>query len=142
MIQVSCGKVTSLPTAVITPCETITVAFSMRGPETGTTVAPRIAKDCGSPPCAFSSEGAANNRMAAVRAIANDKRRRGTKCIPDSFIWVARKDANPDHRFCRRIRLVGSYRGVKNDRADRTERQNRTNGGRSVRRDLRYVRAS
>jgi hypothetical protein len=40
-----------LLTALITPREMMTVAFSRRGPETGTTVAPRIAKYCGSPPC-------------------------------------------------------------------------------------------
>src|SRR5258705_12643552 len=83
MIQVSCGEGTTLPTAVITPCETITAAFSMRGPETGTTVAPRIAKDCGSPPCAFSGEGAGNKRMAAGRAIADDKPQPGTKSNPE-----------------------------------------------------------
>src|SRR6267154_1148782 len=52
MTHASSGMVASLLTALITPRETMTVAFSKRGPETGTTVAPRMAKYCGSPPCA------------------------------------------------------------------------------------------
>src|SRR5260370_39637134 len=50
MTHASWGMVASLLTALITPRETMTVAFSKRGPETGTTVAPRMAKHCGSPP--------------------------------------------------------------------------------------------
>src|SRR5712664_1038996 len=50
--QASSGMAASLLTALMTPCEMMTVVFSKRGPETGTTVTPRMAKYCGSPPCA------------------------------------------------------------------------------------------
>src|SRR2546421_4311178 len=52
MTKASSGMAASLATAEITPRETMTVAFSRRGPEPETTVAPLMAKYFGSPPCA------------------------------------------------------------------------------------------
>src|SRR5882762_9531552 len=66
MTHASSGMVASLLTALITPRETTTVAFSRRVPETGTTVTPRIAKYCGSPPCA--AQRVAPNRPADIAA--------------------------------------------------------------------------
>src|ERR1700760_2189044 len=97
MTQVSCGKLTSLPTAVMMPCATRIVPFSMRGPEIGTIVAPRMAKVCGSPPCAAARFGvAAKTTSAAAAAIANDKLRRMTRCIPGLPQLGCVEDADPD----------------------------------------------
>src|ERR1700676_51374 len=118
MNQASCGKVTSLPTAVITPREMTTVAFSMRGPDTGTTVAPRMANDCGSPPCA-AIRGAAARATArvAMSASAGHHFRRRTEGIHDSLFWTARKDAIHKALFWQTERLGGSFRRVKEAKA-------------------------
>src|SRR5713226_6457380 len=93
-----------------------TVAFSMRGPETGTTVAPRMAKYCGSPPCAASLGAPVKTTNAAVKA--NEDFRAKTKCIHDSFFgWRGRRDPR-GIVLAERTRLVGSRRSVKAVRVD------------------------
>src|ERR1700687_5062252 len=124
MSQASCGKLASLPTAVITPREMTTVAFSMRGRETGTTVAPRIAKDCGSPPCA-AIRGAATKRTLRVvtSARANDKLRRGTEGIHHSLVGRRGKTHATKHGFGRRKRVGGSSGRVKETKTTRLDRK-------------------
>src|SRR5215813_10264616 len=61
----------SLPTARITPRATTTVASSSGAAETGTTLAPRMAKYCGSPPCARAGEAATERKIAASTASAH-----------------------------------------------------------------------
>src|SRR6266849_2173157 len=76
----------SLPTALMTPRPMMTVEFSRRGPDTGTTVAPRIAKYCGSPPCA--QERAGFSKVAARPATTPSANQylRNEEDIPDSLV--------------------------------------------------------
>src|SRR5215831_14659239 len=115
MTHASSGIRASLLTAVITPREMITVALSMRGPETGTTVAPRIAKYCGSPPCPAILGAATRKRPSeAVRAshhLGPSKWRIRTPCLDGV------EGHGSTHHFVnavmKRTRLVASYRTVK-----------------------------
>src|SRR5215470_10456198 len=87
MTQASAGMGTSLPTARITPRATTTVAASIGGPETGTIFAPRIAKYCGSPPCAKLAGLASNHKHNAHNATRADNSIRGQKdLMPDSLV--------------------------------------------------------
>src|SRR6195256_2253066 len=107
MIQASGGIATSLPTAVMTPRERTTVAFSMGGPATGTTFAPRIAKYRGSPPCANRDDGAQKSRRSAVRQTADAHLQIRLERMQDSSresVWKS-----PGNRKARRMRLVGSF---------------------------------
>src|ERR1700719_4014085 len=91
MTQASSGIAASLLTALITPRERMTVAFSTRGPETGTTVAPRIAKYWGSPPCA--APRAAPNKVAPIAATAPSANlnRCNEECIHHSLVLDSAK---------------------------------------------------
>src|SRR5262249_19669118 len=77
MTQASSGIVASFATALITPRTIITVPFSIRGPDAGTTVAPRIAKYCGSPPCAAARS--AINAAESPTITPNTNHRREVK---------------------------------------------------------------
>src|SRR5712691_5645037 len=115
MTHVSSGIGASLATDLITPRATITVTFSRRGPETGTTVAPRMAKYCGSPPCA-AIRGASASERARMETTLQAKRtlRPNKELIPQLLTWIAAAGSDStEHRASRRTRLVGSHRGVK-----------------------------
>src|SRR5215813_12042402 len=116
MTHASSGTAASFPTAEITPRDTITVAFSIRGPETGTTVAFLIAKYCGSPPWARSCGAAASSMATAASSVNANEDRRRRKRMHDSLFWMARKDAIHRHCLGRRMRLVGSCGSVKKRR--------------------------
>src|SRR6266852_3203540 len=104
------------------PREMTTVAFSRRGPETGMTVAPRMAKYFGSPPCA-ASRGAATKRPERVAILARDKDnlRPGTECIHDSLFGRRGRTRSTKHCFGRRKRLGGSFRRVKETKTIQAE---------------------
>src|SRR5215475_9292441 len=86
MTSASAGIATSLPpTARITPRATTTVASSIGGPETGTTFAPRIAKYCGSPPCAEACEKFAANKM--IRETDSTHQRERFTFMRDTSDW-------------------------------------------------------
>src|SRR5882762_9637950 len=71
MTHASGGMATSFPTAVMRPREMTMVAFSTGGPETGMTLAPRMAKYCGSPPCARRDGAAQKRAKSAVTQTAD-----------------------------------------------------------------------
>src|SRR5438128_11443962 len=73
MTHASAGIVASLATATITPRATTTVASSTGGPETGTTRAPRMAKYCGSPPCAKQEGVATRSEALAINPMSEEK---------------------------------------------------------------------
>src|SRR5271165_4996096 len=77
--------VRSLPTAVMTPREIRTVAFSMGGPETGTTLAPRMAKWRGSPPCACKFAGKHTTSSKAKHTNARVAQRFTAERMRNSF---------------------------------------------------------
>src|SRR5579859_7157442 len=87
MTQASAGIAASLATAVITPRATTTVASSMGGPETGTTFTPRIAKYCGSPPCALAEEALARIIAAMNAADSTEKPMRLNKERMSNSFW-------------------------------------------------------
>src|SRR5882762_502754 len=114
MTQASGGIATSFPTAVMVPRERTTVAFSIGGPATGTTLAPRMAKYCGSPPCANRDGAAQKNRSSAVRHTADAHLRIRLEHMQDSSREsVGGRTPSPGKRKVRRMRLVGSFRPVK-----------------------------
>src|ERR1700731_3549561 len=96
MTQASSGMAASLLTALMTPREMMTVAFSKRGPETGTTVTPRMAKYCGSPPCA-AMRGARANVPAKTKARFETKHtiRLEKERIAHSYIGLPREAVIP-----------------------------------------------
>jgi hypothetical protein len=57
----------------MTPRATTTVAPSMGGPDTGTTRAPRIAKYCGSPPCAHAKPAANSSNETVIVTMSAEK---------------------------------------------------------------------
>src|SRR6266851_6900079 len=96
MTQASSGMAASLATALMTPRELMTVVFSRRGPETGTTVAPRMAKYCGSPPCADMRGASASDRARMGTTFhVNRTLRPDKEHIPHSFIGFSREDEIP-----------------------------------------------
>src|SRR5579864_1931558 len=112
--QASSGTGASLAMVLMTPRAMMTVAFSTRGPETGTTVTPRMATYCGSPPCA-ASRGARASAKARMKAAlqTNQTVRLKKERIAHSFIGLPSEAKITERRSSRRKRLVGSYRGVK-----------------------------
>src|SRR5271154_2432325 len=113
MIQASGGMATSLPIAVMTPWAITMVAFSTGGPETGTILAPRMAKYCGSPPCARIWGAAARSaKRVTANASANTHRRARTERMQAPF-WDTFRTRTPDGMFSRRKRLARSYGRVK-----------------------------
>src|SRR5580700_495471 len=99
MIQASGGMATSLPMALITPWAITTVAFSRGGPDTGTILAPRIAKYCGSPPCA-SIWGAAARSARRVTANASAERHRRTRTDRiEAPLWETFRTTGPRPSF-------------------------------------------
>src|SRR5882762_3820619 len=113
MTQASGGIATSFPTAVMAPRERTTVAFSMGGPATGTTLAPRTAKYCGSPPCASRDGAAQKSRGSTVRHTADAHLRIRLERMQDSSRESVGRTPSPGERKVRRMRLVGSFRPVK-----------------------------
>src|SRR6266436_5280563 len=91
----SAGIGTSFPIAAMMPCAMTTVALSIGGPETGTTLAPRIAKYSGSPPCAQIC-GAAASRTSSVApsASTNEDLRVKTDIVQAPF-WEMKEDTIP-----------------------------------------------
>src|ERR1700686_2055954 len=87
--QASSGTAASLAIVLMTPRAMMTVAFSTRGPETGTTVTPRMAKYCGSPPCAAScgAEAGISARMKATLETNHTVRLKKER-ITHSFIGL------------------------------------------------------
>src|ERR1700730_7755620 len=92
MTKASSGIGASFATALITPRAMITVPFSSRGPETGTTVTPRMAKYCGSPPCA-AIRGAKASIAARMKTTlqTNATVRPKKECIPNSSSGLPRE---------------------------------------------------
>src|SRR5256885_4909075 len=75
MTSASAGIGTSLPTARITPRATTIIASSSTGPDTGTIFAARMAKYCGSTPCAAAA-GAANDCVNNSATTSANRQRR------------------------------------------------------------------
>src|SRR6266705_5451844 len=84
MTHASGGMARSFPIAVMRPREITMVAFSTGGPETGTTLAPRMAKYCGSPPCAYRAGAAQKRANRAVKQTAKAHLRIGLDRMQDS----------------------------------------------------------
>src|SRR5712691_779440 len=84
MTHASGGMVTSFPIAVMRPREMTMVAFSTGGPETRTTLAPRMAKYCGSPPCAQRDGAAQKRAKSAVTETADTHLRIRLERMQDS----------------------------------------------------------
>src|SRR5215470_15204480 len=85
----------SLPTARITPRATTTVASSSGGAETGTTLAPRMAKYCGSPPWANAGEPAAGRKTPGSSASAHKLMRSRVVRMPKLLMGTRRATDRP-----------------------------------------------
>src|SRR5882724_5661251 len=113
MTHASGGMAISFPTPAIRPRETTMVAFSMGGPATGTTLAPRMAKYCGSPPCASRDGAAQKSRGSTVRHTADAHLRIRLERMQDSSRESVGRTRPPANVKVRRMRLVGSFGRVK-----------------------------
>src|ERR1700736_2289640 len=113
MTQASSGTTASLLTALMTPREMMTVAFSTRGPETGTTVTPRMAKYSGSPPCAAAGADPSKAAHPTATTPSANLKLRNEERIRHSLDLDSAEDAIHPPMLRRRTRLVGSYGRVK-----------------------------
>src|SRR6266850_1216184 len=110
MTQASGGIATSFPTAVMAPRERTTVAFSMGGPATGTTLAPRMAKYCGSPPCASRDGAAQKSRGSTVRHTADAHLRIRLERMQDSSRESVGRTPSPGKRKSQTDEASGKFR--------------------------------
>src|SRR6266404_5720348 len=113
MTHASGGMAISFPTPAIRPRETTMVAFSKGGPDTGTTLAPRMAKYCGSPPCARRGGAIQRTAKRAAKQTADTHLRTTLECMQELLARALKGQPSPGNRKGRRMRLVGSFGRVK-----------------------------
>src|SRR5690242_13855808 len=89
----------SLPTARITPRATTMVASSMGGAETGTTFAPRMAKYCGSPPCANAGGLVARRKIPANTASTHKPMRSRVERMPKLLMGRRKVTDGPSFKW-------------------------------------------